>query len=520
MSTSVNRTNEISSQLEFFGAIMKDVPGLTGIRRLDDGSLVYLSYAQMDLFAGIDEPALIQLVNLNKFGLDENDADRQQQQEREWIDLNGQNYTGIYESISFQYDNVAYRLFRLSESPTSFLHRFEKDLQRFGALFNYASLGILVSNARGEITMINNFALQQFGYQRDEVIGQKVEILLPQKFKAKHEGHRQHYVQHPQNRPMGIGMDLFAVHKDGSEFPVEISLSHYKDDEGAFVIAYINNITERKKAEEKIEKLNNELEQMVEERTAQLRIALEQLEASKEELTIALSKEKDLGELKSRFVSMASHEFRTPLSTILSSAYLAKQYSSEADQPNRDRHLDRIVVSVEMLTTILNDFLSLGKIEEGKVEVRESTFNVQSLIQEVLDEMQGLLKVGQWVDYQHSGALEATLDQTLFKHIIMNLLSNAIKFSPEYSCVQVFTTTGVQELTLEVIDKGIGMSANDRQHLFERFFRAANAGNIQGTGLGLHIVNKYAELMHGEIQCETELGNGTKFTVIIPTNYL
>ncbi|WP_236652749.1 sensor histidine kinase [Chitinophaga vietnamensis] len=513
---------DISAQLNVFNAIIEKVPGLTGIRNLEDDSLVYLNFYAMPMLDGIDQQALCSLVNQNKFGYRQAlNQERNQQEEREWTGPTGQKIAGIYEEIFFRYNENDYCLFRISDTAAAFPYRqrIDKELQRFGALFNYASVGILVSNAQGEIIMINNFALNQFGYQREEVLGQKVEILLPRRFKDKHVGHRQHYNAHPQNRPMGIGMDLFAIHKDGAEFPVEISLSHYKNEEGAFVIAYINNITERKKAEEKIEKLNNELEQMVEERTIQLRKALKQLEISKEELTVALSKEKDLGELKSRFVSMASHEFRTPLSTILSSAFLVKQYAAEEDQPKRDRHLQRIVSSVDMLTDILNDFLSLGKIEEGKIEVRNNNFDVHTLIHDVTQEMQGAMKEGQEISYRHEGPKEVILDPSLFKHIIMNLLSNAIKFSPENSQVLLHTNVNEHRLKLEIKDHGIGMSEDDQQHLFERFFRAANASNIQGTGLGLHIVNKYVELMKGEVSCESTLGKGTAFTVILPINY-
>lgn len=390
---------------------------------------------------------------------------------------------------------------------------YNKELQRFEALFNYASIGILVTNQQGKIVLINDFALRQFGYEREELVNEHMEKLMPKRFRQAHVAHRDHYNQHPSSRPMGIGLDLFAVKKDGTEFPVEISLSQYEHEEGSFVIAYINNITERKKAEEKIEKLNNELEHKISERTQQLTNALEQLEQSKQEVMVALDKEKELSELKSRFVSMASHEFRTPLSTILSSAFLVNQYTTETEQPKRSKHIQRIISSVTLLTEVLNDFLSVGKIEEGGVQVRSITFDIQQHIAGTIQEMQDIVQEGQQIVYTHEGAVNVQLDPSLLKHILLNLLGNAIKFSGKHSVIKVRTEHNGNDVILKVKDAGIGISQEDQQHLFERFFRGANVSNIQGTGLGLHIVSKYAELMNGHITCESTLNEGTTFTV-------
>ena len=258
-----------------------------------------------------------------------------------------------------------------------------REKQRFEALFQYASMGILVANEKGVIEMVNNFMLNQFGYaDKEELIGKEVEVLIPRRYDHVHHQHREKYNAHPQRRPMGVGRDLFAVRKDGTEFPVEVSLSHYKAHDGMFIIAFVIDITTRKEAEQsvllqkelltannlKIEELNQDLEQKVAVRTMQLQHAMERVEASHKELTVALSREKELGDLKSRFVSMASHEFRTPLSTILSSASLLAKYTETGDQDKRDRHIERIKNSVNNLTSILNDFLSIGKIEDGKVK--------------------------------------------------------------------------------------------------------------------------------------------------------
>jgi len=240
---------------------------------------------------------------------------------------------------------------------------------------------------------------------------------------------------------------------------------------------------------------------------------ISRLKKAEESLIKALEKERELGELKSRFVSMASHEFRTPLSTILSSSYLLTKYTTTEDQPKRERHLERIISSVNMLTDILNDFLSIGRIEEGKISVKTERIKIKEFIDIIINEIKPLLKKNQLVTYSHSGGNEIILDRGLLKHIVLNLLSNAIKFSNENSVIEVNTAADQTNHRLSVKDQGIGISTEDQKHLSERFFRGANVSHIQGTGLGLHIVSRYAELMNGKLKFESELGKGTEFTV-------
>ena len=391
----------------------------------------------------------------------------------------------------------------------------QRESQRFEALFRYASMGILLINGSGEIIMVNDFALKEFGYDEEELTGKKIEQLIPQRFHKKHVGHRQAYLQNPQARPrpMGADLELFATRKDGSEFPVEISLSRYNDGKDPFVIAFVSDITERTMASAQIKRLNDELESTVEMRTSELKLAMTELERHKEELTKALEKEKELSELKSRFVSMASHEFRTPLSTVLSSAYLVEKYEEKEEQPKRLKHLERIISSVKMLTNILDDFLSLGKIEEGKIHVRSLEFNLEDHINSILNEMKNILKASQSFIYRHQGDAIVNQDPGLMKHIVMNLVSNAIKFSPVDSKIHISTVVESDFTRLSVRDEGIGISKEDQEHLMERFFRGANAMNIQGTGLGLHLISKYAELLNGKIECRSELEKGTEFVI-------
>lgn len=403
-----------------------------------------------------------------------------------------------------------------------------REQEKFEAVFQNASLGILVINSKGNIVLANNFLLTQFGYMNaGEITGKKMEVLIPHRFHHQHVSDRSHFNAHPATRPMGIGRDLFGIKKDGTEIPLEISLSSYSNDEDVFSIAFISDITSRIEVQNKLheqrqalasmnrqmEELNEELEKKVEERTFKLQETMQKLEASKDELAKALSKEKDLGDLKSAFVSMASHEFRTPLSTILSSASLLAKYKLTDEQAKRDKHVQRIKSSVINLNNILNEFLSLGKIEDGKITSHESVFNLKDLIQSQIAEMTEILKPGQQVKYAHTGHTEVTLDEVLFKNILINLLSNAAKFSGENKPIFISTKAKDNQLLFSIRDEGIGISQKDQEHLCEIFFRATNVVNIPGTGLGLHIVAKYVEMMNGQIEIKSELEKGTEINL-------
>ncbi len=395
------------------------------------------------------------------------------------------------------------------------------DSQLIQTLFNHSSIGIIVVNEKAEIVLVNQFAIKQFGYANSaELKGISFETLIPHRFRSNHAKYHENYMHSPKSRPMGVGLDIYGLKKEGTEFPLEISLGNYQVNGQNYVMAFINDITERKTAELAIVKLNEELEKKVEERTESLKKTVEQLneqikenEQIDKELRAALEREKELSELKSRFVSVASHEFRTPLSTILSSTYLLQKYQTTDEQPRREKHIQRIVSSVNLLTDILNDFLNVGKIEEGKIQVRLSSTNFSKIINETVSELQTLRKPSQVFEYSSTGGDETELDPTMFKHIMLNLLSNAIKFSPEGSLINIQTEILPNEFILKIKDNGIGIPLEDQEHLFERFFRAANAVNIQGTGLGLHIVAKYAELMNGVIVCNSKEGKGTEFVL-------
>ena len=237
-----------------------------------------------------------------------------------------------------------------------------------------------------------------------------------------------------------------------------------------------------------------------------------------DELRKMLEKEKELGELKSRFVTMASHEFRTPLTSILASIFVIENYSGEDYDKEKQLHINRIKRSVNNLTTILNEFLSLQKLEENKVKLVQTAVNVPEYIQdELIGEMDVLRKAGQTITYRHLGNHTlAYLDHQIFWSIVTNLLSNAIKYSNSDDTITITSEIRDQALHLMVEDPGIGIPEDEHIYIFGRFYRARNALNIEGTGLGLHIIQKYVHLLKGSITFKSQLNKGTRFTVVLP----
>ncbi len=366
---------------------------------------------------------------------------------------------------------------------------FKTDDQLFEAIFRHATMGILVTGNDGEIIKANQFALREFGYEEGELRGKKVEELIPARFHSQHTRERNIYYDHAKTRAMGAGRDLYGLRKNGSEFPVEVSLSPFHTEKGLFIIAFIIDITVRKEKE-------------LAEKEYQVKIA---------DILQSLRKEKELNDMKSRFVSMASHEFKTPLSTILSSASLLSKYTLTEEQPKREKHIERIKSAVNNLNGILNEFLSIGRIENGRITVHYTKFNLETFIKSVCIEIEDIQKSRQEIRYRHHGEKEVSLDKELLRNILINLLANAIKFSHEEGIIRVDSYNNQKETIIKLKDNGLGISPEDQKHLFDLFFRGNNVLNIPGTGLGLHIVNRYTELMKGSITFNSELDQGTEF---------
>ncbi len=408
------------------------------------------------------------------------------------------------------------------------------EVPHYLSLFQNANEGIIICNSRRQIVQINPAAESMFGYAEDELNGNEIEILIPERSRYAHIQYGNKFISHPANRKMGVGRDLAGKRKDGSVFPVEISLSYYEYDHQTYIIAFVIDITRRKNLEndiitqrnelekitENMQLLNASLETKVEERTLILQEALQKLEESQKELSILLDKERQLNEIKSRFVSMASHEFRTPLSSILSSASLLANYTTTADQEKRDKHIRRIKNSVDHMNELLEDFLSLGRLNEGKVNIQPEKFNLKELLTDIIDEMHAVLKPRQHIELDCNGKAEAFTDKRLLRNILINLLSNASKFSAEEKAIRIHAEADENKIRVSIADEGVGIAEEDQAHLFSSFFRGANVLNIQGTGLGLHIVKRYVDLLKGTVRVESELDRGTNITFVLPQNKL
>jgi len=400
----------------------------------------------------------------------------------------------------------------------------------FGELFASMAEGVLMVDQSGFILLANHVAEDMFGYASGSMVGLSMEVLLPERYRSKHMDFRHQFSENPHPRRMGIGRDLRAMRKDGAEFPVEISLSFTRKKEQLLVMAFISDISARKRYEDELKRSEeqlllyaSELEKKVQSRTEALNQSVISLEnevterkKAEEEVRILLEKERELNELKSKFVSIASHEFRTPLSTILSSASLVNQYKERGDLDKIAKHTQRIRTSVNHLTGILNDFLSLSKLEEGKLSVVYEPLQIEEFFNEVAEDMIPTLKEGQHITCRGDASLSAVeTDPRILRNILFNLISNASKYS-DNKPIHLSYACSEKEFSFHVRDEGMGIPDADKKHLFTRFFRASNAGNVQGTGLGLNIVKRYVELLQGNIRFVSKYGKGSTFSVTLP----
>lgn len=406
----------------------------------------------------------------------------------------------------------------------------------FDALFKNASVGILISDLEGTILKCNPFALNIFGYEDIELIGRKVEVLIPENLREAHVRNRDLYLEAPNSRSMGAGRELKALRKSGDVLDVEVSLSQYVGSCGPSIAVFINEITQRKKLQEDLEAVSLELEEMVAKRTRELTEALSELSYTYENLAREveyrkevenhirknLEREKELNDLKSRFVSMASHEFRTPLGGIITSISLIDKYlhlpepDSNMDSKIK-KHICKIKRSVKNLTGVLDTFIDLDKLDHGIIVPSPRHFSVARVVNEIGQELGDSNETNVKVYTKHEDeGLILFQDKNMLRNLLVNLISNAIKYSHEGGVVHVETSKEESNLVISVIDEGIGIPADEQKYLFTRFFRARNVKAINGTGLGLTIVCNYLKLMGGRIEVMSKENQGTTFKVTLP----
>jgi len=382
------------------------------------------------------------------------------------------------------------------------------------AIIETAIDGIITMDSNGIIETMNPAALKLFGYHPDEVKGKNVSVLMPEPDRSAHDGYIHRYQNTGEKRVIGIGRDVFGLRKDRTTFPFRLGVSEVEYEDRKIFTGFIHDISKEKAAEQDLKKYTEELEGKVKDRTQNLEHLVLELEKARDEVSSSFEKEKELNELKTRFVSMASHEFRTPLSSVQLSASLIEKYLQINDPDNIIKHTGKIKNSVSHLTDILNDFLSMEKLEAGKTEVQMQAFDIVKFSEDIIEEMQLLAKQKQNIVYQHTGvSSKVYLDPALLKNSVINLVSNAIKYSGENTFIEFNTELDETELCITVKDDGIGIPDEEQRHLFEPFFRAHNTGNIPGTGLGLNIVKRYSELMGGKVTYRSVQNEGTTITL-------
>jgi len=385
------------------------------------------------------------------------------------------------------------------------------------AIIEHAIDGVITIDDKGKIESINPSACKIFQYDEGEVVANNISMLMPQPFRSEHDGYLDRYRQTGHAHIIGIDREVTGLKKDGTTFPFKLGVSEVQFSGRKIYIGFIHDISREKEAEEQLKEYAAHLEKEVERRTNFLKDTVNELKDAKEEVSFSLEKEKELGQLKSRFVSMASHEFRTPLSAVQLSASLIEKYTQPFDNENIRKHVYKIKNAVGNLTAILNDFLSLEKLEAGKIEPAPVDTDIVKLSEEITKEMQLVAKQNQTIIYEHTGTESMfLLDPDLLKNCIINLISNAIKYSGENTFIEFSTEINDLNCIVTVRDNGMGIPEADQQHLFEAFFRAHNTGNIPGTGLGLNAVAHYVSLMKGKLKFKSRLNKGTIFTITFP----
>jgi len=370
--------------------------------------------------------------------------------------------------------------------------------RRFRDLLEAAPDAIIEVDREGRILLLNLVTEKMFGYTREELLSQPVEILVPDAIRGSHAQHRANYWSHPGTRPMGSGLALQGRRKDGSSLPVEISLSPVKTEDGFRVTAVIRDISERRKTEERLREMQEAYTRELESRNREVERA---------------------NQLKSEFLASMSHELRTPLHTIIGFAELLSEELEGPLNEKQQRFMNHIHTDSIHLLALINDILDISKIESGRLGLRRETFDLGSVVEEVLASVQTQAAVKSIaIESNVSNPAVIFADRLRVKQVLFNLLSNALKFTPEGGRVRVEAALRGGVIEMSVSDTGIGIAKEQHEAVFDKFYQVGSTtkGVREGTGLGLAITKALVEEHGGGIWLESEPGKGSRFTFTIP----
>jgi len=411
---------------------------------------------------------------------------------------------------------------------------FHQNKNIFDILFEAIPEGVIVVNNAQIIVAANSSAEKMFGYNNKELNNQNLSVLIPKRYAIHHNSHFNLFLKNKKIRKIEHSLNLFGITKKNKEFPLEIGLNPFTVNDETFVIALIIDVTKRKETEKQIRDLNINLEKKITERTVQLNNTIKQLkelninykrEISKRlenehKIKIALKKEIELNELKTKFLSLVSHEFKTPLSGILTSAMLIGKYNLNEHQDKREKHIQTITSKVNYLDNILNDFLSIERLESNNTNYKFNTFNLSKIVNEVIYNANMLLKSGQKINMpNNTDEYILYQDEKFLELALSNVVYNAIKYSPQNTTIDLEIFKNQQKIVFKVTDQGVGIPEKEQKFIFNRYFRAENVLNEQGTGIGLNIVKSHLENLGGTIYFSSEENKGSVFTFELPINH-
>ena len=369
--------------------------------------------------------------------------------------------------------------------------------------FDSMQMGILVCDKEHKIVLSNNPLTKIFGYKNDELLYQDVTSLLSDIAVFKD------FTKNPKKEKFKSPIDFTGVKKNGKEIPLEVFFGKIEYENEAYYKALIVDSSLRKEKENRITHLNLQLEE-------ELKLRNEELQKVIEQLQISLNKEKELNHLKTKFIALASHEFKTPLSAILSSTELIVKYADLNSISKRNEHVNKIKSMIHHLNGILDNLLTLENIESGNIKTRFSSFTFHELVKDIFQNTNPLLKKNQSIKFKNSCEEKIYHDQHIIKIILTNLLHNAIKYSKDNGHITVEIKCNSNNIYFNVKDDGIGIPEDEQNLIFNRFFRAKNALYFPGTGVGLNIVKGYVNSLNGTISFQSTINEGTVFSIQLP----